>query len=89
MTTGGAGRRPPSVVLTLLKVGAILLAIVVLARLVPLAIRAIGAAGRGGAQVVSGAGLWGIAGTVLLVVALILLVRHRSGRRGPPRSRPN
>ena len=76
----------------MLRVAIALVGIIVVARLVPLAIRAIGGAGRGTVQMFGGLGqpLWWIAGTGGAVLVLLMLRWHGrrrlKRRQGPPSS---
>jgi uncharacterized membrane protein len=88
--------RPPGqgtkVITTLLWVLITLVALVLIARLVPVAIRAFATAGRSGAQAISQVGhplLW-IAGGAVVALLVLGLARRRPGpRRQGPRPPPN
>jgi hypothetical protein len=83
-------RQRPSVLLTVLRVVVILAGLILVARLVPVAIRAIGGAGRGGLGAIGGLGPLGWILAILLaagaVVSVVKLVRRRgrTGKRPPP-----
>ena len=91
------GRQRPSLLLTVVRVVMILAGLILMARLVPIAIRAIAGAGRGGLQALGAVRpLWWIFAAVLAVVTVVTLVgrvrgrgRGRSADRRPPTSPPN
>jgi hypothetical protein len=91
------GRQPPSLLLTVVRAVLILVGLILMARLVPIAIRAIGGAGRSGAQLIGELGpLWWIFAAVLAVATAVTLVgrarrrgRGRPADRRPPTSPPN
>jgi uncharacterized membrane protein len=69
-----------------------LVALVLIARLVPIAIRAFAAAGRGGAQALFRIGpplLWIVAGAVVVLLVLVLARRRPRPRGHDPRPPPN
>ena len=73
----GPPRHRPSLLLTILRVVVILAGLILLARLVPLAIRAIGAAGRAGFQAIGRVHpLWWILGALLVATVVMLSLRR-------------
>lgn len=81
----------PSLLLTVLRVVIILAGLILVARMVPIAIRALGGAGQGGLRAITGMGPAGWFLAALLVpVAVVMVVRlaRRSGRARSSRTRP-
>jgi hypothetical protein len=79
----GPVRPRPSVLLTVLRVVIILAGLILVARLVPVAIRALGGAGRGGLGAIAGLGPLGwILAAMLAAIGVVTAVRliRRRGR---------
>jgi hypothetical protein len=89
--TPGPARQRPSLLLTVLRVVIILAGLILVARLVPIATRALGGTGQGGLRAIAGMGpvAW-FPAALLALVAVVTVVRlaRRSGRTRPSRTRP-